>query len=356
MFKRLKEKPYFRMAKCVFDNIVLKKPTPFILLFEPSQLCNCKCSFCYHWKEYDNHELTKEEIFSILKQAYDIGCRQLLLNGGEPFMGTYFKETVKEAKRQGYNVGITTNGWFLHSKIKSVAPYINNLTVSLDFPDSRHDTYRGLNGLYENVIKGIRESKKYVSNIKLNFSIHKENISEIENMLELARREGVGIYFRMLIQEHRDGTNMADTSLLISDKDVLKQTAQKLIELKKKGAPIVSSYSYLKHLRDMKPFKCLIARLIVNIDSHGRVYSPCPKHEGTKEYIFGSVREQPLKNIWFSEKAGKFRRFSEKCKPCMNCYSACIIEPSLIFKPYLSMWVEQLLNDSSITSFFKSSN
>ena len=54
-----------KLINSLFNNIILRKPTPYILLFEPSQLCNCKCEFCYHWKEYDKNELKKKEIFDI---------------------------------------------------------------------------------------------------------------------------------------------------------------------------------------------------------------------------------------------------------------------------------------------------
>src|SRR3989344_1587897 len=141
-----------KLINSLFNNIKLRRPIPYILLFEPSQLCNCKCEFCYHWKEYDKDELKKEEIFDILQQAYDLGCGYLILNGGEPFIAPYFEDTLKKSKEIGYNINITTNGSMLH-KIERYYRYIDNLTVSIDSPDEKHDEYRRHKGLFKKSIE-----------------------------------------------------------------------------------------------------------------------------------------------------------------------------------------------------------
>lgn len=343
----------FKLVKSIIDNIILRKATPYIFVFEPSQLCNCKCVFCYHWKEYDKNELSKEEIFDILRQVYDLGCGLLVLNGGEPFVAPYFEDTLKKAHEIGYDINLTTNGSLLTQKISKVAGYIDSITVSLDYPDERHDKDRRHPDLFKKAIKGIREAKKYTNDVKINYSIHKGNMYCIKEMINLVSDLGCSIYFRLLIREAKKGTNVADYNYVIDNKEDLKRITKELIQLKKEGAPIVSSYSYLEYLHNKIPFKCLISRFIINIDSHGRIYSACPEYEGTKELVFGSTKKQKIKDIWFSEKADNFRKFSKKCKPILNCYSACILEPSLILKPSIKMWIEQLGNEFSIGKFFK---
>jgi len=340
-------------VKSIVDNIIFRKATPYILLFEPSQLCNCRCPFCYHWKEYDKNELAKEEIFSILEQAYKLGCGLLILNGGEPFLGPHFEETLKKARDIGYDINITTNGSLLTRNIRNAAKYIDNITVSLDYPDERHDKERRLPGLFKKAIEGIKETKKYIPDVKINYSIHKGNMNCIRDMTNLVKNLGCQIYFRLLIREAKKSSDVADYDLTIDNEEDLKRITKELKLLKKKGAPIVSSYSYLKYIRNKIPFKCLISRIIMNIDSHGRVYSACPEFEGTKENVFGSTREQRLRNIWFGKKAEDFRKYSKKCKPSLNCYSACILEPSLILKPDIAMWIEQILGDLSIAKFLR---
>jgi len=339
-----------KLASSLASNVLINKPKPYILIFEPSQLCNCKCSFCYHWKEYDKNELNKEEILRVLKESYDLGCGYLLLNGGEPTIAKHFKFTLENAKKIGFEISITTNGYTLEKYAKYLSKYVNNITVSLDFPDERHDKYRGLKGLFKQLIKGIKEAKKYIPNIKLNYSIHKENLDCMEDMLKLAKELKIGIYFRMLIQEKKDEDELG--SLVITNKNEIKEIGDKLIKLKKQGEPIISSHCYLKHLKELNTFKCKIGRFIINVDSHGRVYTNCPKYEGTKDYIFGSIRENSLKEIWNSKKAKDFMKATLKCKPNINCYTACIIEPSSLLKPNFNFWIEQFLEESHFKQFF----
>lgn len=323
-----------------------------MFIFEPSQLCNCRCSFCYHWKEYGKDhqkELAREEIFDILKQAYELGCSYLLLNGGEPTIAKYFEDTLRKAKEIGYSISITTNGSTLKEKAEFISRYVDNITVSIDFPDKRHDEYRKLNGLFDRAIEGIKEAKKYIKNIKINYSIHKKNKECIEDMAKLAKELGIGIFFRMLIAEHK--TDASLSRLVINNEDEIKQIANLLIKLKK-DHPIVSSYTYLKFLKDIKPFRCRLSRFIINIDAQGRVYCPCPLHEGTKDLIYGSIREKKLKEIWYNNKANNFRKFSLKCKPCLNCYTACFIEASQIIKPDFKFWLEQAFQNSHFKQFF----
>lgn len=347
----MKEKT--KLMKSILDNIVLRKATPYIFIFEPSQLCNCKCSFCYHWKEHDKNELNKEEIFDILKQVHDLGCGLLVLNGGEPFIGPHFEDTVKKAHEIGYNINITTNGSLLSKKISNVAKYIDSITVSIDYPDERHDKDRKLEGLFKKSIGGIKEAQKYISDVKINYSIHKGNMNSIKDMIKLVKELKCQIYFRLLVRESKKESEVADYDLTINNEEDLKKITTELITLKKEGAPIVSSYPYLEYIRDKKRFECLISRFIINIDSHGRVYNACPEYEGTKESIFGSTRQQKIKDIWFGKKSEDFRKFSRKCNPNLNCYSACILEPSLVLKPDMRMWYGQFMSKFSIMKFFK---
>ena len=349
----MKKRNKLKLMKSVFDNIVLKRATPYIFIFEPSQLCNCKCIFCYHWKEHSENELKKEEIFDTLEQVYKLGCGLLVLNGGEPFIAPHFEDTVKKAYEIGYDINLTTNGSVLSNRIHKVAKYIDSITVSLDYPDVRHDKDRRLPGLFNKAIEGIKETKKYISDVKINYSIHKDNMDCIRQMVDLVKDLGCSIYFRLLIREAKAGADVADYNLVIDNKEDLKRITEELIQLKKEGAPIISSDSYLSYIKDKIPFRCLISRFILNIDSHGRVYSACPEYEGTKENVFGSIRQEKIRSIWFGKKAKSFRGFSVRCKPSLNCYSACILEPSLVLRPSIRMWVDQLSSEFSIAKFFK---
>ena len=204
--------------------------------------------------------------------------------------------------------------------------------------------------MFNKIVSGIRISKTYIKNIKLNYSIHRDNADLIDATISLAEQLGVGIYFRLLIQEKTGDDD--SYKLVITDKEEIKRIARKLIMLKRKGKPIVSSYCYLKHLAEFRQFTCRLSQFLIHIDAQGRVYNACPKHEGNKDYIYGNIREQPLAQIWFSKKAQLARKQALNCKPNLNCYTACIIEPASVLKPDLGFWIEQFTTMSHLEQFF----
>ena len=130
--------------------------------------------------------------------------------------------------------------------------------------------------------------------------------------------------------------------------------AARLEEIKdlKKRYPIITSDIVLDYTYTKKNFKCLASTFIMNIDSMGRVYNSCLLHENKKDSIFGNIRENSLKEIWYSELARDIRGINYKCIPKFDCYASCIIEPSLLLKPDFKYWREYIFGNT-VGSFFK---
>ncbi len=82
-------------------------------LMELSNLCNHACIFCAHQKmQRKPRKIDKALAFSILRQAYDLGTREVgFYATGEPFLNPELPEYIAEAKRIGYTyVYLTSNG------------------------------------------------------------------------------------------------------------------------------------------------------------------------------------------------------------------------------------------------------
>jgi wyosine [tRNA(Phe)-imidazoG37] synthetase (radical SAM superfamily) len=96
------------------DLYCLEPPFPHTnFLIETSNACNHKCIFCAHQKmQRKVGKISPELVFSLLKQAYDLGTREVgFYSTGEPFLVPELPEYIKEAKEIGYEyVYLTTNG------------------------------------------------------------------------------------------------------------------------------------------------------------------------------------------------------------------------------------------------------
>lgn len=82
-------------------------------LMELSNACNHECIFCAHQKmQRPVGRMNKEFAFDILKQAYDLGTREVgFYATGEPFLIKDLHEYIAKAKEIGYTyVYLTSNG------------------------------------------------------------------------------------------------------------------------------------------------------------------------------------------------------------------------------------------------------
>lgn len=173
-----------------------KNKIPLSGTFELLPMCNMDCKMCYirkDKKEVDEKGGLKsaDEWISLAKEAQKEGMLFLLLTGGEPFLYKDFKYLYKELKKLGLMIAINTNGTLLSEEIVNWLaddpPYRINMTI-----------YGGSNKTYERLCnnpKGFDQItraaellKKAGISVKLNASITPENIEDIEEMFDFAKR------------------------------------------------------------------------------------------------------------------------------------------------------------------------
>jgi len=120
------------------------------------------------------------------------------ISGGEPLLRKDVPEIVRNIKYDGrIPYTILVSNWSemteeLYLELHEAG--IDQFSVSLDFPDSRHDEFRGYPGLYAHLSDLIPRCAAYgYDDIVLNSCITSENVGEIEAMADQARRWGVNI-------------------------------------------------------------------------------------------------------------------------------------------------------------------
>jgi MoaA/NifB/PqqE/SkfB family radical SAM enzyme len=122
------------------------------------------------------------------------------VSGGEPLMRDDVVEIVRGIKN-GATVPYTilVSNWSLMTLEKYLAlraAGIDQFSVSLDFPDKRHDDFRVYPGLYSHLEDLIpRLAKLGHDDIVLNSCITTENLGEIEAIADKAREWGVNLCY-----------------------------------------------------------------------------------------------------------------------------------------------------------------
>jgi MoaA/NifB/PqqE/SkfB family radical SAM enzyme len=171
---------------------------PIVVSFEVTDSCTCYCKHCDHGGPKDESRLMKPADYRRYMEALRPCVVQV--SGGEPLMRPDIVEIIRNIKEPaGLPYTILVSNWSemteeLYLKLHDAG--VHQFSVSLDFPDERHDYFRGLPGLYEKLSTLIPKLAKYgYDDIVLNSCITSENITEINAMAGTAREWGVNMCY-----------------------------------------------------------------------------------------------------------------------------------------------------------------
>jgi radical SAM family uncharacterized protein len=301
----------FRIYKGLASNFFGSR-TPLFCGHKLTYNCNLKCKMCPFWKR-QSPDLSTEQEKAIIKQVYNSGACGIAFEGGEPLLRNDLADILAFSRYLPLQTSIVTNGTLLESKIDEIAPYINGaIYVSLDGLEQTHDAIRGVKGSFTKAIQGIGATRKKVA-VTINTTVMAENIDEIENIVELAKELGT----RISIAIAHEYCNANASS---PEADKIPQLAHRLLEMKRKGYPIVNSRGYFKVMAKEKNWKCK-PWAIINIDATGNIVLPCYVHNDYESTV--SILEKGVKGAVLSYDWKKI----ENCKKCnLHCY----VEPSLV--------------------------
>ncbi len=273
--------------------------------------CNLKCKMCPFWKR-SNIDLSTEHEKAILRQIYDSGACAIAFEGGEPLLRKDLGEILAFSRSLPLQTSLITNGTLLESKIDEIAKYINGAVyVSLDGLEKTHDSIRGVSGCFRKAIQGIIEASKKVP-VVINTTIMAENVHEIEDLVKLAKELDTKISLAVAYEYSETKT---DTPAKLEIKGI----AEKLVELKKRGYPLINSISYFKVIAKEKKWTCK-PWLTINVSPEGSLVLPCYVRNGYAKTV--SVFKTNIKTA-ISEFNWK------ETQKCQDCSLHCYVEPSL---------------------------
>jgi MoaA/NifB/PqqE/SkfB family radical SAM enzyme len=122
------------------------------------------------------------------------------VSGGEPLMRPDVVEIIRNIKHDGrLPYTILVSNWSLMTEelyLELREAGVHQFSVSLDFPDDRHDVFRGLPGLYDHISRLIPRCAAHgYDDIVLNSCVTSENVSTINEMGDKARDWGVNMCY-----------------------------------------------------------------------------------------------------------------------------------------------------------------
>jgi MoaA/NifB/PqqE/SkfB family radical SAM enzyme len=171
---------------------------PIVVSFEVTDACTCYCKHCDHGGPRDTSRNLRPADYR--RYMEELRPCVVQISGGEPLMRDDVVEIVRAVKNgTALPYTILVSNWSHMTEEKYLAlraAGIDQFSVSLDFPDDRHDDFRVYPGLYRQLEDLIpRLAKLGHDDIVLNSCITSENLGEIEALADKAREWGVNLCY-----------------------------------------------------------------------------------------------------------------------------------------------------------------
>ncbi len=319
---------------------------PWRVLIGVTDFCNYKCIMCREHSALSLEcfrdgavELPPEERFfyemtkmdfklycRLIDELAQLGTRQINISGkGEPFSHGDIMPMIEYARKNRFNITLTTNGSLLNSDKCEFLVDIGVDALYFSVHTGSMDSYKRItgikqSGLYEKVKENIKrlsnlrkETGKKNPKLMLNFVLSSMNCLEMESMIRFAIDTGVDRVNLVPVSIYHEG--MSSLNISSDDKKLMGENVHDLKHLADKHGLMhnlneVVQWIGIKQSSDVNDtvsgMPCYAGWFISVVLSNGTVMPCC---QCVKE--MGNINMNSFKEIWNSPAYRKFRKESK---------------------------------------------
>ncbi len=249
---------------------------PFSVSFEVTHSCNARCKICHLRGMIKDERRASPKRFGAL-------CREIRpvvaqISGGEPLLRKDVEEIVSHLRAAGSLASITTNGSLLTTKrYESLrAAGLDEFSLSLDYPDERHDEFRDLPGLFAKIsdlMAWLKDRPR--KGMTLCCVVQSDNYRSIPRLAELTTEWGV----KLNLSAYTPLRTSDEGYMLTGDQiDEFEEITDGLVARRKKYGDIRSSAYALRKMveyyRAGRMSDCRSGHRFFNVNPDGTI-SPC---------------------------------------------------------------------------------
>jgi len=217
---------------------------PVLVHFEVTQRCNAHCGFCDYWKT--DPAARESELASYADAARYFNPMLVTFTGGEPTLRRDLEDLVAQvhrAIRLKYITLITHGAMLSSERARSLWDAgVNQINISLDYLDERHDAARGIPGLGAKILAAIPDMRaRGVDNIRFNTVIKNDNLDQVLAIVHRAMELGVGVNFSV----YTDAKN-GNRAYLLDDEHLarLDGVVRELLAFKRRRRGVITNSDY----------------------------------------------------------------------------------------------------------------
>ena len=316
---------------------------PFFVNVDITCRCNLRCVGCrFHspllneGKETEQtgiHDMPVSFFQRVCEELRTMGTRSITITGeGEPFLHPSLSEIISEAKREGFQVTLVTNGTLLD---KPIIEHVMNARVELlkvsllaATPTEYEKNYPGTDPIFlERVIKGLKiladlkaEQKMALPVVVVHHPINRSNVHSIDSMVDLAQATGANV---LSLSPWKTFRGTFDFLSLTEDDEKTLRNSLSRIRKRVNSLSIRDNTRELIRRYDMgdavwKKLPCYIAWSHARILVDGTVLA-CHR----SNLPMGSLHENSLQEIWNGSAYRAFRRKATRLRGLASLREDC---------------------------------
>ena len=291
---------------------------PLSISFEITHACTANCWHCNWGGPIKEERLSAEEYAAICEELRPVVSHA---SGGEPLARGDVYEIVEAMSKPGSLpwMVVVTNASQLTAdrffKLKKAG--MHQLSVSLDFPDERHDEFRRIPGLFNRMGTVLPDLAKCSDkdDILLNVCITDWNYKELPDIVRVAKDWGLSINFSVyshLRVQDKTGLIKGDHLEGLADK------IQEVIDMKNAGYPVYTSprvlWKFHKFMKEDGIPGCQAGRKFLVINPDGRL-TPCAMvmayFDTQEDMIENFTKQNTCEQCYISTRANTEKTFRE---------------------------------------------
>lgn len=294
------------------------------LLAELTYSCPLQCGYCSNPIDYRRHQsnqLSTDTWKRVFREGRELGAVHLGFSGGEPCVRQDLEELIAYARELGYFTNlITSTVGLTEDRIERLrAAGVDHIQVS----------FQGVTGEINDTIAGTRcfdhkmAMAKAVSRAGIplvtNFVLHRHNLHQVGQILELSRSLGAEAVELANCQYH--GWAMKNFQDLIPSIEQIQEAEQEVEAFRARYDREMDIFFVVPDVLEKKPRPCLNgwASTMITVTPDGRVL-PCQGAQDFPGTRMPHVADQSLTDIWHAaDLFRQYRGFDWMKEPCASC-------------------------------------
>jgi pyrroloquinoline quinone biosynthesis protein E len=296
---------------------------PRWLLAELTYACPLQCPYCSNPLDFalHNEELDTEDWLRVLSEARQMGAVQLGFSGGEPLARQDLSVLVRHARSLGYYSNLITSAYGLSEAriVELKEAGLDHIQISIQ-ASSRElsDSIAGTT-CFEHKREVARLVKKHGYPMVLCVVIHKQNIHQMESILDMA--EELGADYVELANTQYYGWALLNRDQLLPNREQFGDAEAIAQRYKEKLKGKMKIYYVVPDYYEDRPKACMNGwgTTFLTIAPDGTAL-PCHSARQLPGLNCPNVRDLSIREIWEdSEAFNKFRGDRWMKEPCRTC-------------------------------------